>query len=1153
MKRSFFATLIAGTFLASLVGAQSLPNWAENLPVKEPLQTPVARDLSQTGPVMIDPTALLPVGERGQSPYQSALDKVGTTQRPAQFGPPCSLTCPPGAAFESEVCGGEDNDGCSTGYCGAGQYEDLLGLPGAGETYCGTAWADGGVRDLDYYRIVLPEAATISVSFASEFPGAVSIVEDPAGDCSSVFVLETAETDSCMTVDLARTVVGGTYYILISTQDFDGTPCGSDNDYTVTVAVDSADAITGACPGTSEIEACGGDTNGGCDAAMMFQGEPASIGTTVCGSVFSDFAAGLRDVDNYTFTVATTSEVTVTVSSDFPALFGIANLDCAGGQLLYGTGTAPGAGVAGTFSAILGPGDYTAFIGTGDEFGPIFAGVDCGDATADYTLDITTAAPPAGCALSCTGIDEGEGCGGDTNAGCNVDPPALDSITLGDTICGTTFAAGGFRDTDWYEFFTFADEEVTITLTSQATLTALILGGDCAGGVFVVAEAHSAGDCVPVSTTIDLAAGPYILLVLPEDDDLNPIFEGYPCGYANDYRLETSTVPSTPGGCSLTVPGGASVEGEACGGQTNNLCLATVPGVTPEFSGPNETWEGTLLADGTRDFDFYEFTITEPSEVTLNLASQLPASASLVFDAVATCPAIPVIAEDLALSDGTCATFTGTSAVLPAGTYYVVVTSGGLFTAPVFSGFPCSSGSNGYVLEIDAVAANSCFIPTGTVTAECLSSDITLDLMAESCYDDVDYVVTDEAGNTVASGTIPGPFVIGDPITATTPAIPTAGVYTVTVTVNCCSGDTAEATLAVGLFPYSGETDIIVDNDLDAGCTDSAQALADALTAAGRTVLVTTFIAGWDCGTDLGPNNTIWVLKGTFPNNVPMSDDEALALITYQQTQGVSIYVEGGDVWGFDAPTAWFDFDGVAGTTIDGTVIPDGDDTFTQMVGVTTPDIDTASFGAVNYNQDSNNPILPAPGALGANDFTDQLAASGDLGLGEDFPAGSTAAVIWVNVDDGIPGGGPEDPYGVATFMVPSDTSFGRVMASSFEFGGFDGDQVALANTYVGALKGSGPPPGPQFRRGDSNGDGGFDISDAIYTLAALFTPGAPPPGCRDAGDANDDEAYDISDAIYTLAALFTPGAPSPPAPGSTCGVDPAGTTLDCAVYGPCP
>lgn len=95
---------------------------------------------------------------------------------------------------------------------------------------------------------------------------------------------------------------------------------------------------------------------------------------------------------------------------------------------------------------------------------------------------------------------------------------------------------------------------------------------------------------------------------------------------------------------------------------------------------------------------------------------------------------------------------------------------------------------------------------------------------------------------------------------------------------------------------------------------------------------------------------------------------------------------------------------------------------------------------------------------------------------------------------------------------------------------------------------------GDVFRRGDVNADGGFDVSDAVFTLAALFTPGSPSPTCADAGDANDDGGFDVSDAVFSLAALFTPGSPSPPAPGpSDCDEDPTADSLECDTYDVCP
>jgi len=90
-----------------------------------------------------------------------------------------------------------------------------------------------------------------------------------------------------------------------------------------------------------------------------------------------------------------------------------------------------------------------------------------------------------------------------------------------------------------------------------------------------------------------------------------------------------------------------------------------------------------------------------------------------------------------------------------------------------------------------------------------------------------------------------------------------------------------------------------------------------------------------------------------------------------------------------------------------------------------------------------------------------------------------------------------------------------------------------------------------EFERGDCNADGGYDIGDAIFTLAALFSGGATPV-CADACDANDDGAVDIGDPIYTLAALFSGGSP-PDEPRGQCGPDPTADGLPCDANPACP
>jgi hypothetical protein len=88
-------------------------------------------------------------------------------------------------------------------------------------------------------------------------------------------------------------------------------------------------------------------------------------------------------------------------------------------------------------------------------------------------------------------------------------------------------------------------------------------------------------------------------------------------------------------------------------------------------------------------------------------------------------------------------------------------------------------------------------------------------------------------------------------------------------------------------------------------------------------------------------------------------------------------------------------------------------------------------------------------------------------------------------------------------------------------------------------------PLGAILRRGDTNADGSFDISDAVFTLSCLFL-GTACSTCPDAADSNDDGRVDVSDAAYLLRWRFLGGA-APPQPFPGCGVDATSDSLaDC-------
>ena len=93
------------------------------------------------------------------------------------------------------------------------------------------------------------------------------------------------------------------------------------------------------------------------------------------------------------------------------------------------------------------------------------------------------------------------------------------------------------------------------------------------------------------------------------------------------------------------------------------------------------------------------------------------------------------------------------------------------------------------------------------------------------------------------------------------------------------------------------------------------------------------------------------------------------------------------------------------------------------------------------------------------------------------------------------------------------------------------------------------PPPAaePRFRRGDCNGDGEVNLSDAACAVNWLFA-GAPTPGCPAAVNTNGDDDVNITDPVSLLNFLFAGGsAPAAPFPDCGPGMLPADAALGCA------
>jgi hypothetical protein len=151
---------------------------------------------------------------------------------------------------------------------------------------------------------------------------------------------------------------------------------------------------------------------------------------------------------------------------------------------------------------------------------------------------------------------EGEPCGDDTNGGCGGHPiPIFEPIDCNESVCGTSWADGGYRDTDWYEVV--IAEPMVLTWTVEAEFP-VVIGlvetvpagtGDC-NDMTGYLDPYAMGDlCEVVSVTTDtLPAGTYWFHVSPQD------FYNWPCDSStSDYVATLSCVGA--GACPADLDG----------------------------------------------------------------------------------------------------------------------------------------------------------------------------------------------------------------------------------------------------------------------------------------------------------------------------------------------------------------------------------------------------------------------------------------------------------------------------------------------------------------------------------------------------------------------------------------------------------------------
>ncbi|MBN2561905.1 MAG: PPC domain-containing protein [Phycisphaerae bacterium] len=171
----------------------------------------------------------------------------------------------------------------------------------------------------------------------------------------------------------------------------------------------------------------------------------------------------------------------------------------------------------------------------------------------DLWLGLGTTCDECPCIVVCPGgaTIETETCGDDpdtTNGGCNSSPNVFGTIACDETICGTGYANGTTRDTDWYEIVT--TEPMIFTWTAEADFPIVIgyvptdpIGsGDCATATSLDPYAVADDPCTEISvTTVCLVPGIHWFFVAARSyNDVSPC----PANYVATLTCEPCTIPT---------------------------------------------------------------------------------------------------------------------------------------------------------------------------------------------------------------------------------------------------------------------------------------------------------------------------------------------------------------------------------------------------------------------------------------------------------------------------------------------------------------------------------------------------------------------------------------------------------------------------------
>ena len=232
----------------------------------------------------------------------------------------CNITAPGGAVNETETCGLDQNGGCNMV---TPTYQPIA----CGNTIFGTAWADNGSRDTDWYSFTLSGSTPVNLTASAEFPSQILLID--VSNCGALAILLDTSGAQCNPLTINTTLPAGSYAAFISHGDFYGNPCGgANNNYTLTLTYNTPASIT---PSGSTTICTGGNVtltaNAGQSYSWSTGATTQSINVTTGGSygVTVTYAGGCTSAATPVTVTVSTPTTTITPSG--------ATTFCSGGSV----------------------------------------------------------------------------------------------------------------------------------------------------------------------------------------------------------------------------------------------------------------------------------------------------------------------------------------------------------------------------------------------------------------------------------------------------------------------------------------------------------------------------------------------------------------------------------------------------------------------------------------------------------------------------------------------------------------------------------------------------------------------------------------------------------------------------------------------------